>query len=205
MRRGETAVVAGLALLVVVGLPLGNVLPSDSPLHVSDFTLNLLGKFLAYAILALGLRNPWRFSRDRRRPERIVIGDVGHSRTEEVNAGSLDALRGANFGWPCYEGRSKLAGCKVRRHRGPAYTYAHAGGRCSITGGYVNRAKGLPRQGEYFYGDFCTGEIRTVDLRRRRSHATGLRVPSLVSFGQDAGGRLYTVSLNGDVRRIVNR
>jgi glucose/arabinose dehydrogenase len=157
------------------------------------------------AIMALGLRNPWRFSLDSKRPGRIAIGDVGHSRTEEVNAGSLDKLSGANFGWPCYEGRSKFKGCKVKRHTAPRFTYPHSKGRCSITGGYVNRAPGLPRQGEYFYGDFCTGEIRAANLTRGSSQATGLNVPTLVSFGEDAKGNLYTVSLAGAVKRIVNR
>ena len=40
---------------LVVGLPVLNMLPPGSPLHVSDFTLNLFGKFLTYAILALGI------------------------------------------------------------------------------------------------------------------------------------------------------
>jgi urea transport system permease protein len=49
-------------LILVVGLPLGNLLPPGSPLHVSDFTLNLFGKFLTYAILALGLDLLWGYA-----------------------------------------------------------------------------------------------------------------------------------------------
>jgi urea transport system permease protein len=52
--------IIGLALLV--GLPLANTLPDTSPLHVSNFTLNLCGKFLAYAILALGLDLLWGYA-----------------------------------------------------------------------------------------------------------------------------------------------
>lgn len=51
----------GFVLLIV--LPLLNVLPgTESPLHVSDFTLNLFGKFLAFAILALGLDLIWGYT-----------------------------------------------------------------------------------------------------------------------------------------------
>jgi urea transport system permease protein len=52
------------ATVVVLGglLPIANVLPPESPLHVSNFTLNLLGKFLAYAILALGLDLLWGYA-----------------------------------------------------------------------------------------------------------------------------------------------
>ena len=39
-----------------------NLLPPDSPLHVSNFTLNLFGKFLTYAILALGLDLLWGYA-----------------------------------------------------------------------------------------------------------------------------------------------
>lgn len=49
---------AGLIFLVVI--PLLNVLPSeDAWFHVSDFRLNQFGKFLAFAILALGLDLIW--------------------------------------------------------------------------------------------------------------------------------------------------
>jgi urea transport system permease protein len=48
----------GVVFLLV--LPLLNVLPAeDSWLHVSDFRLNQFGKFLAFAILALGLDLIW--------------------------------------------------------------------------------------------------------------------------------------------------
>ena len=52
---------AGAALLVVV-LPALNALPPGSPLRISDFTLNLFGKFLAYAILALGIDLIWGYT-----------------------------------------------------------------------------------------------------------------------------------------------
>ena len=50
------------ALVLVVGMPLANLLPPTSPLHVSNFTLNLFGKFLTYAILALGLDLLWGYA-----------------------------------------------------------------------------------------------------------------------------------------------
>lgn len=52
---------AGATVLVAV-LPALNALPPGSPLHVSDFTLNLFGKFLAYAILALGIDLIWGYA-----------------------------------------------------------------------------------------------------------------------------------------------
>jgi urea transport system permease protein len=52
---------SGFLLLVV--LPLLNVLPpEDSWLRVSDFSLNRFGKFLAFAILALGLDLIWGYT-----------------------------------------------------------------------------------------------------------------------------------------------
>ncbi len=52
---------AGFALLV--GVPVLNVLPDpESWLHVSDFALNRFGKFLCFAILALGLDLIWGYT-----------------------------------------------------------------------------------------------------------------------------------------------
>ena len=62
MPRPERAGLLAVALILVVGLPLANLLPPGSPLHVSNFTLNLFGKFLAYAILALGLDLLWGYA-----------------------------------------------------------------------------------------------------------------------------------------------
>ena len=52
-----------VGFLLLVLIPLLNVLPApDSWLHVSDFTLNRFGKFLAFAILALGLDLIWGYT-----------------------------------------------------------------------------------------------------------------------------------------------
>ncbi len=48
--------------ILFIGVPLLNLLPEDSLFHVSDFTLNLLGKFFAFAILALGIDLIWGYT-----------------------------------------------------------------------------------------------------------------------------------------------
>src|SRR6266478_5712518 len=60
-KREWLAVLAAVIALAVV-LPACNALPAGSPLHVSNFTLNLFGKFLTYAILALGLDLLWGYA-----------------------------------------------------------------------------------------------------------------------------------------------
>jgi urea transport system permease protein len=62
MRKRETLALGVLAVVLVVVLPVLNMLPSSSALHVSNFTLNLFGKFLTYAILALGLDLLWGYT-----------------------------------------------------------------------------------------------------------------------------------------------
>src|SRR5262245_31519213 len=62
MRTLERGALCGAAILLVVVLPSLNALPASSPLYLSDFTLNLFGKFLAYAILALGIDLIWGYT-----------------------------------------------------------------------------------------------------------------------------------------------
>jgi urea transport system permease protein len=62
MRTREHWILLAAAAVVVVVLPALNALPKGSPLHVSDFTLNLFGKFLTYAILALGIDLIWGYA-----------------------------------------------------------------------------------------------------------------------------------------------
>jgi urea transport system permease protein len=61
--RGQGAAFALIGGLLLVVVPLLNVLPSpESALYISDFTLNRFGKFLAFAILALGLDLIWGYT-----------------------------------------------------------------------------------------------------------------------------------------------
>ena len=161
-------------------------------------------------IYAYGLRNPWRFSFDRRTGD-LAIGDVGQDRWEAIDFARRGAARGRNFGWRVWEGRSRYRpGEPAPGAVFPAIVEPHPRGYCSITGGYVLRDQGLPAawRARYVWGDYCRGRIEWARLRagaRARVHQTGLRVPGLSSFGEDARGRVYVTSLNGPVYRLVKR
>jgi urea transport system permease protein len=59
MPKREWLLAGSVAFVLVVVLPVLNALGSSAPIPVSNFTLNLFGKFLTYAILALGLDLLW--------------------------------------------------------------------------------------------------------------------------------------------------
>jgi glucose/arabinose dehydrogenase len=164
-------------------------------------------------IYAYGLRNPYRFSFDRRRGG-LTIGDVGQDEIEEIDfvRGRSDgrAPRGGyNFGWDTFEGRSRYESGTAPGHVSPVLQHTHGQGFCSITGGYVIRDRSLGRgwYGRYIYGDYCDVTLRLSRLRRptASSRRTGLRVSNLDSFGEDGRGRVYAVSLDGPVFRIGRR
>jgi hypothetical protein len=170
---------------------------------------SMLGKLLRLSLdggppemLAVGLRNPWRFSF---MPDgRIVIADVGQNQYEEINVGVA-----GNYGWPCWEGLNQRANdprCDTGTAM-PVLTKTHSGdGFCSITGGYVVRDPGLPTLvGRYVYGDFCNDALRSVTLPSGTGDApVGIDVPDLSSFGEDACARILVVSLAGTVSRMVD-
>jgi glucose/arabinose dehydrogenase len=156
------------------------------------------------SVMALGLRNPWRFSFDPSR-RAILLGDVGEQEVEEIDVLPVGAGPAPNFGWPFFEGLD-------RREPGPpglrppALTMRHADGWCAVVGGYVVRRAG-PRalRGRYVFGDVCTGKVwsaRLVGGRLEDDRPSGLTIPYLVSFGEDSLGRLYAVSFVGSVVRL---
>jgi hypothetical protein len=164
-------------------------------------------------IWAYGLRNPYRFSFDRRRGH-LTVGDVGQDEIEEIDfvpgrSGGRAPRGGYNFGWDTFEGRNRYEDGSAPGHVPPVLQHTHDGGYCSITGGYVIRDRSLGRgwTGRYVYGDYCDGRLRVATLLRPRSRSrlTGLRVNSLVSFGEDGRGRVHAVSLGGPVYRIGRR
>jgi glucose/arabinose dehydrogenase len=177
-----------------------------------------LGKLLRIAVdrpgrpvsvAALGLRNPWRFSFDRRTHD-LWIADVGQNEWEEVDFLPRRRLGSRiNYGWRVWEGRERFAQGENATNGQlvfPLVVYGHGQG-CSISGGYVYRGRAVtPARGRYFYGDYCSGRVwstrvsggRSVGLRREP-----FRVASLSSFGEDGAGELYFASLDGAIYRLA--
>jgi Glucose / Sorbosone dehydrogenase len=160
-------------------------------------------------IYAYGLRNPWRFSFDRKTGD-LYIGDVGQDKYEEIDYARNGSALGRDYGWSCWEGRHRFnTSRRCPNPTPPVLEYSHAGGACSVTGGVVVRDRRLRAlAGRYLYGDYCTGVVRSfriVNGKATGDRGVGLTVPSLSSFGQDAGGRVYAVSLNGPVYRLQAR
>jgi glucose/arabinose dehydrogenase len=158
-------------------------------------------------VFARGLRNPWRFSFDKRK---LLIGDVGQDAIEEVDAEKVSNARGANFGWDAFEGNRLVEPPAPSAHERPIHTYSHGGSNCSITGGYVVRDRELSGlRGRYVYGDFCHGQIRSLKPKlggARDDTSLGLpSVPQLSSFGVDDREGVYVASLSGGVWRLVRR
>jgi glucose/arabinose dehydrogenase len=159
------------------------------------------------AIYSYGLRNPWRFSFDRRTGD-MVIADVGQNAVEEIDFRRRGTARGANFGWRPWEGRRRNFDEPAPRAVFPQLTKTHSDGWCSITGGYVVRDRALGSlYGRYVYGDYCKGQLRSVKLSQSRAsgdRSLGLRkVSSISSFGEDTRGRVYVTSLDGPVYRFA--
>jgi glucose/arabinose dehydrogenase len=160
-------------------------------------------------IWAYGLRNPWRFSFDRATGD-LVIADVGQDTEEEIDFARRGTGRGANYGWNIFEGRRRFHSGSAPKAVKPRVVHDHSSGYCSITGGYVVRDRSLGSlYGRYVYGDLCKPALRSVKLGRTGGASgdktIGVSVRNLVSFGEDARGRVYAVSLDGGVFRLVSR
>lgn len=163
-----------------------------------------------WRVVATGLRNPWRFWIDPALGE-MWIGDVGQDQIEEIDRISLDTSAPvANLGWSAYEGHLPFRDREIRGTQEltwPAASYAHDRGRCSVTGGLIYRGKSIPAlRGRYLFGDFCTGELMSVqpaaggkasDLVLERAV-----VPQLAHVGLLADREVVAVSLDGSLWRV---
>jgi glucose/arabinose dehydrogenase len=172
--------------------------------------LNVNKTGASWQVAGYGLRNPWRFSWDRLTHD-LYIADVGQNDWEEVDVRTPAQQRFLNnYGWRVWEGRSRYTSGQNVNPRGrlvfPIAVYSHSAG-CSITGGYVYRGKSVPAaRGRYFYGDYCEGTIwslRAVKGKLRGVRRESIHVSGLSSFGEDAAGQLYAVSLGGSIYRLT--
>ena len=162
-------------------------------------------------IWAYGLRNPWRFSFDRKTGD-LFIGDVGQGAWEEVDFQPAGAAGGENYGWRLTEGShcyNPALGCRVAGITPPVAEYSHAGGNCSITGGFVYRGRGLRAAFRHL---LLRGLLQRARLGapstappggRRRSSCS--RATRFTSFGEDDGGEVYAVDgSSGTLYRLVD-
>jgi glucose/arabinose dehydrogenase len=157
-------------------------------------------------IWAYGLRNPWRYSFDRATGA-LWIGDVGQSAWEEVDMQTAGAPSGQNYGWSAMEGTHAFHGDAPSHATLPVYEYSHDGGVCVVTGGYVYRGRAIPGLiGAYVFADFCLGTLEALRVRDGKVVARrnlGPTVRDLSSFGEDAAGELYAMSLDGGLYELV--
>jgi glucose/arabinose dehydrogenase len=174
-----------------------------------------LGKMLAINVdrraprpqlVGYGLRNPWRFSFDRRTGD-LYIGDVGQNSWEEVDFTRRRSPGIENYGWDVYEGRARFEN-KQPSGNGrlvfPVFTYPLDGGHCAVSGGFVYRGRAVrSAAGRYFFGDNCSGTVWSFPARRARSvRREPFSLGGLSSFGEDANGELYAVTLNGRLYQL---
>jgi uncharacterized repeat protein (TIGR03806 family) len=156
-------------------------------------------------VWAYGLRQPWRFSVDRKTGD-LWVGEVGQDLWESV----YKVEKGGNYGWSVMEGSHPF---RPERKKGPTpilppiVEHGHADFR-SLTGGYVYRGKRLKElEGHYTYGDFDTGRIWAFryDAGKVTDHRELTRTTyRVVTWGEDAAAELYFVDfMGGGIHQLV--
>ena len=151
-------------------------------------------------VWAYGVRNAYRFSvrPNSGAPGTVYAGDVGWGTAEEVNV----VPKGANLGWPCYEGSAVQAGYQFKpvcqalytavaadpsKWTKPIITWDHNGAGSAVTGGAFNTGTAYPAayQGVYFFGDYARNQLPLCEHRHeRRRH---IRADRLRCGGRLAG------------------
>lgn len=157
-------------------------------------------------IFAWGMRNPWRFSFDKKTGA-LWAGDVGQGALEEIDMITV----GKNYGWGCYEGTRVNAEYKGACpadlvQTAPVLQYGRKEGT-SVTGGYVYRGAAIPAlSGHYIFSDFGSGKTWAVTTPytnpTRRLLIDG--APGVASLAEDAAGELYLINLfNNRIEKLV--
>lgn len=149
-------------------------------------------------IWSYGMRNPWRYSFDRKNND-LYIADVGQNIWEEINYQPADSIAGRNYGWKCWEGDVVYStACPGTTF--PVQTYQHTAGRCSVSGGVVYRGdKYADMNGYYFYADYCTSDFWAL-TKNSGSWANNLALAfgsdGIVSIDEDYFGEMYACGLS---------
>jgi glucose/arabinose dehydrogenase len=197
--------------------PLGHGQNPKTPLS-KMWRIDVDGAKPVTEMLGKGMRNPWRYSFDRKTGD-LYIADVGQNVWEYVHVipAAKVAKPGHNLGWNVTEGSNcfKKETCDKKVVTSfPVVEYPHSEG-CSITGGHVYRGKALPElDGHYFYSDYCTALLRSFKLKEGKASEhfdwkaaldPESQLAKVSTFGQDHDGELYVVTHEGPIFKIVRR
>lgn len=158
-----------------------------------------------------GMRNPFRIALSPFSGN-LMVAEVGNNKWEEIT----EAGKGANLGWPCFEGPVPNAYDPICQPVlngtsaviSPTYSYPHSAGRGAAIGGdfVTNRAWPGQYRNSYYFADFNVGIIyqMSFDGAGRASVSEFITVipgPVQVSYGPD--GNLYVLSVQmGTLYRI---
>ena len=173
-------------------------------------------------VWAYGFRNPFRLSTLPNGD--AVVGDVGFNDMEELDL----VHRGADYGWPCYEGTrqtprfhsTSFCATYYREHskRPLAAWFAlpHDGWQAVIAGVALNDATALPPEfrTKYVFADWAVSKLWVIDeatgheplrpLTDLHVVESGAAGPVRLRIGPD--GALYELAINtGELWRIVAR
>jgi glucose/arabinose dehydrogenase len=159
-----------------------------------------------------GLRNPFRFSFDRKTGD-LYIGDAGDDDFEEINVEAASTGH-KNFGWDAMEGKhcNEGSSCSQTGITLPVYERAHDAGYSVLIGGNVYRGPSMPcLKGRYIFAIFGIGHVLsfinnggTPALEAELTDAMGVDVSQITGFGEDTSGELYFVTMTGELYEIVS-
>lgn len=161
-------------------------------------------------IIAIGLRNPWRWSFDKQTGD-MWIADVGQNAWEEVDFVKADLILNKNYGWRCLEGTHAYdANCTAKPNNVfPIFEYPqdNTTGGYSITGGYVYRGTEFPSlTGYYICTDFISANGWLIKPDGSGGWNTTMQTKwpgGISSFGETANGTLYATTLSGTLYKVV--
>lgn len=215
--------------------PLTYSIPPSNPFigQTQNFTDDTLDGPMRPEIYAYGLRNPWRFSFDKRPggTNRLFCGDVGQLKVEEVNL----ITNGGNYGWRYREGAFDFDPTMLAAALAPVSSidpiaqYAHPGSGTdftglpklgiAVTGGYVYRGAAIPAlQGKYLFADYGGLNARVMGLEESSPGSGSFTLTQAVplvggnpfsrrlsTFGEDSSGEIFVgTKLSPGVMALTN-